>query len=93
MKFLHNNTTKKSQWQNYKELELIPSSAIESQVNQITFAFGVAQVWRLLVVALTRELVYEQQVEYLERCWALDYFETDTAANPNTWQKLWILMN
>ena len=32
MKFLQNNTTKKSQWQTYKKLELIPNSAPESQV-------------------------------------------------------------
>ena len=93
MKFLHHDTKKTSQWQIYKELELIPSSAIEPQANQITFAFGVDQVWRLLIVALTRELVYEQQIEYLERCWTLDYFEPDTATNSNTWHKLWTLMN
>lgn len=93
MKFSHHDTTKKSQWQTYKKLELIPNSAPEPQANKLTFAFGVDQVWRLLIVALTRELVYEQQVEYLERCWPLDYFEPDTATKSNTWHELWILMS
>lgn len=93
MKSQHRNTVEKSQWQNYKELELLPSSLPKPQANKPAFAFGLEQVWRLLIVALTQELVYEQQVEYLERCWALNCFDPDTDTNSNTWHQLWLLMN
>lgn len=93
MKFQHRNITEKSQWQNYKELELLPNSLPKPEANKQKFAFGLEQAWRLLIVALGRELVYEQQVEYLERCWALNCFEPDTDKNSNTWHQLWLLMN
>lgn len=93
MKFLHRNITEKTQWENYKELELIPDSIPESQGDKRAFAFGLDRVWKVLIVALTRELVYEQQVEYLQRCWDLNDLEPNTDKKSHTWQQLWILMN
>lgn len=93
MKSLHRNINEKSQWDNYKELELIPNSIPEPQTNKQTFAFGLDRVWRVFIVALTQELIYEQQVEYLQRCWDLNDFEAETDTKSNTLHKLWILMN
>ena len=93
MKFLHRNITEKTQWEKYKELELIPSSISEPQTDKQAFAFGLERVWKVLIVALTRELVYEQQVEYLQRCWNLNDFEPNIDKKSHTWQQLWILMN
>jgi hypothetical protein len=92
MNFIHRKTTNKFQWQAYKELELIPDFLPYPQVNKPSFAFGLEEVWRLLIIALTQELVYEQQVEYLERCWMLDVFEPDNAAITNMLHRLWALM-
>lgn len=90
MKFLHRNTNEASCWQIYKTLELIPDVVENPQANRLKFAFGLGQAWRLLLVALTQELVYnDQQIEYLERCWAVNELE----ASANTLQKLWTLMN
>lgn len=93
MQFIHRNITNKSQWQIYKELELIPDSVTYSQANNMTFAFGLDRVWRLLIIALTQELVEEQQVEYLERCLAVNNFDVDSHKGSKTLQKLWTLMN
>lgn len=93
MQFIHRNITKKSQWQIYKELELIPDSVTYSQANNMTFAFGLDRVWGLLIIALTQELVEDQQVEYLERCLAVNNFDLDSHKGSKTLQKLWTLMN
>lgn len=92
MKFLHRHASETSCWQSYKALELIPD-AVLPKTNTLKFAFGLNQVWRLLLVALTQELVYEQQIEYLERCWTVNCFELDADTGSNTLQKLWTLMN
>ncbi len=91
MKFLHRNITEKTQWENYKELELLPHSIPEPQAHKQAFAFGLERVWKVLIVALTRELVYEQQVEYLQRCWNCDRLGAES--DNDTWQQLWTLMN
>lgn len=90
MKSLHRNINEKSLWENYRELELIPNSIAEPSARK-TFSFGIDRVWRVLIVALTQELVYEQQVEYLQRCWNCDHLVPEN--DNNTWQQLWTLMN
>lgn len=90
MKSLHRNINEKSLWENYKELELIPNSISEPSARK-TFSFGIDRVWRVLIVALTQELVYEQQVEYIQRCWERDYLGSEN--DNNSWQQLWTLMN
>lgn len=92
MQFLHGNTPKTSCWQAYKALELIPD-AVPPQANRLNFAFGLNQIWRLLLVALTQELVDEQQIEYLERCWAVNHVEPEGSTGANTLKKLLTLMN
>lgn len=90
MKFSHHNTTESPYWHTYKALELISDAVEDPQANCLKFSFGLKQIWRLLLVALTQELVYDdQRIEYLERCWAVNELE----AYANTLQKLWALMN
>lgn len=93
MQFIHRHLTNKSQWKAYKELELIPHSVPYSQANKVTFAFGLDRVWQLLIVALTQELVEDQQVEYLERCLTASNFDLESHKGSQTLQKLWTLMN
>lgn len=93
MKFLNRNITDETRWETYKKLELIPNSVTNPEANKLIFTFGLEQVWRLLIVALTQELVDEQRIEYLERCWALNNFETDSKTGSNTLHKLWTLMD
>ena len=92
MKFLHGNTPQTSCWQTYKALELIPDAVGDPPAKKLSFGFGLDQIWRHLLVALTQELVYEQQIEYLERCWAVNLLQPNDTES-NTLQKLWTLMN
>lgn len=89
MKSLHRNL-KQSLWENYRESELIPNSISEPSARK-KFSFGLDRVWRVLIIALTQELVYEQQVEYIQRCWERDHLDAEN--DDNTWQQLWTLMN
>jgi len=90
MKLHH--TTAASSWQTYKALELIPAT-VPPQANKLSFT-GLHQIWRLLLTALTQELVYhDQKIEYLERCWAENLSQQNDSPNLTTLQKLWTLMN
>ena len=92
MKFLRRNVTNENQWQNYKQLELIPSFVPNPHSNKISL-IGLNLAWQLLLTALTYELVDEQQQEYLERCWQLSELEEKGNAHANTLERLWTLMN
>lgn len=93
MKFLDRSTTEKSQWQTYKELELIPADAPAPPASKFQLALPLVVIWRSLLNALAREQVYEQRTEYLERCWALNYDDVYAVKSAKPWQKLWMLMD
>jgi hypothetical protein len=80
----------KNQWQLYKKLELIPDSASQPMNKQGIITFPLQLAWKVLIDALAKELVYEQQIEYLERCLAQS--QSEFYLTNNTWQKLWSLM-
>ena len=82
-----------NQWHHYKELEQIPDSAPAPKPSNFNIALPIAAAWRVLLNALAREQVYEQRTDYLERCWAMNYYEPYTAESAKSWQKLWLLMD
>jgi hypothetical protein len=85
--------TNNSQWQNYKQLELIPDRVPNPYNRTSTFKFGLGFAWRVLISLLVDELVdREQQIEYIERCWANKEFE-QKENSARSLQKLWLLMN
>lgn len=79
-----------SRWLTYRQLELISDSV--SNPEQPTFAFGLNFLWRGLLNLLSEELVDEQRVEYLDRCWQLDETEVGRQSPTTTLQRLWTLM-
>lgn len=81
-----------NQWQQYKELELIPASAPAPKSSKFNIALPLVASWRSLLNALAKEQVYEQRTEYLERCWSMDYAEPYQNDSPSI-QKLWMLMD
>lgn len=91
MQFL--SPTNNSHWQTYKQLELIPDSIPNPYARVSTFKFGLNHAWRSLLSLLVDELVTEQQVEYIERCWALNEFGQRDKSASNPLQRLWVLMN
>ncbi len=64
-----------TQRRTYQRLERLPFSDSSGP----TFSFGLSSAWRKLVQLLVNELVEEQRVDYLERCWAA----SDPCALPN----------
>lgn len=82
----------KTQWQIYKELELLPDSIPQTGAANCLFALHLNKVWRVLSNTLSVKLPHdEQRVEYLERCLLLDCGRY-VAVN-NSWQKLWTVLN
>ncbi len=78
----------KRQWEVYAELEEIPNTVTAPQVRQSRNAKALTNVWRSLLDTFCQELLYEQQVEYLERCIALNQLQPDKAAKSKTLVKL-----
>lgn len=83
----------KTQWQAYKELELIPDSATEPKANPLANAFLLGHLWRSLLNALTQEHFHEQRREYFERCWSIDYADPYTTKHIDQLKKLLTLMD
>lgn len=82
-----------TQWQAYKELELIPNSATEPTKNPLFNALLLSQLWRSLLNALTQEHFHEQRREYFERCWTIDYADPYTTKHIDQLRKLLTLLN
>jgi hypothetical protein len=93
MKFLRHNITNGDRWQDYKQLELIPDKTLKSNVDRPRFLFGLDLAWQTLLSLLVDELVEEQQVEYLERCWNLDEFGQSKQNNSSFLKRFWMLIN
>ena len=80
----------RTQWRAYRQLEMLSDSVPEP--NTHAFTFGLGFLWRGLLNLLAEELVEEQQVEYLDRCWALNEVEAVQPSPTTTLKQLWTLM-
>lgn len=81
------------QWQTYQQLELIPG-AVPRPVTSALSTLGLNWVWRSLIALLVDELVTtEQQIAYLDRCWAAPDLEQPEASGVRTLKRLWLLMD
>lgn len=78
-------------WNVYRQLELIPDTVPDPQADA-GFNFGLDRIWGKLLSLLADELVEEQQVEYLERCFALNESGQGEKSASSTLQRLWVLM-
>jgi hypothetical protein len=74
MKYLDRNkaASNRDRWEIYKQLELVTDPIDNPDCHRGGFKFGIDRVWRTLLGLLMEELVTEQQVEYLDRCWNVD---------------------
>jgi len=89
MHSLNRNLEASQQWQSYKQLELVPDSTPAPQPSKIDL--GIPFLWRSLLSLLIDELVDEQRVEYLERCWTVDQVHSDRPSR-HPWQQFFILI-
>lgn len=92
MKFLGSRSLNDSQWNVYRQLELIPES-IPNPADHPRFISAINLLWRPLLALLVDELVEEQRVEYLDRCWLLDEFGEREPSPSSSLQRLWTLMS
>ncbi|AFY92139.1 hypothetical protein [Chamaesiphon minutus] len=71
MKYLdrQQNEIDRDRWETYKQLELVPDEIDNPACHRGGFKFGIDRVWRTLIALLVDELVTEQQIDYLDRCW------------------------
>jgi hypothetical protein len=71
MKFLGHRKIEidRAQWEAYRQLELVPDRVDRPQSDRASFKFGIDRVWRTLISLLLDELVTEQKIDYLDRCW------------------------
>ncbi|GFE69758.1 hypothetical protein [Chroococcus sp. FPU101] len=67
-------------WQLYKKLEGLPEATPEP-VAEPELTLPLRQAWKLLIDLLTQELVYEQQIEFLERCLKHDLMNSNKSSN------------
>ena len=92
MKFSVHNTASGSQWDDYQELELIPSESNPAhRKHYLTSWLNV--VWRPLLALLMDELVEEQRVDYLDRCWSLQASSDGDRSSSNSLRRFWKLIN
>jgi hypothetical protein len=80
----------KTQWQRYKELELLPDEAAKPQLIHSPLVTYLDQRWRSLLNQHAGKLDYECQVDYLERRLKLTC-DRDIAGS--VWEKLWGVLN
>ena len=79
MKYVNDrqNEIDRDRWEAYQQLELVPDPIDNPDRHRGGFKFGIdspverlcQRVWRTLLGLLVDELVTEQQIDYLDRCW------------------------
>lgn len=58
------------QWQQYAQLELLPVVQVRSHIRSGLISSISGWLWGQLLNLFCRELLPDQRVSYLERCWA-----------------------
>jgi hypothetical protein len=86
-----NHCTDSYGWEIYKQQELIPDS-VPHPDGEASLGLGLAWMWKKLLSLLADELIVDQQVEYLNRCLALDEFGQGEKSAASTLKRLWLLM-
>ncbi len=81
------------QWDAYKQLELVPDNIDRPHRERIPFKFGIERAWRVLVSLLMDELVTEQKVEYLDRCWEANAIEVSKRSPSQTLKRFLMLIS
>lgn len=81
----------KTQWQQYKELELLPDLVAEPQTIYSPLVAALDRRWRSILNQRARKLDYEYQVEYLEQRLTLTCMRSTPTAS--VWRKCWNVLN
>lgn len=93
MESLNHRLTQRSQWAVYQQLEQIPETVDNPADGANPVISGLNLLWRPFLALLIDELIEEQRVEYLDRCWSLNEFGQGERSSSSSLQRLWVLMN
>lgn len=91
--FSDKKLTSDSQWRTYQQLELIPKTIANPAHRANPLASTLNFLWRPLLGLLIDELIEEQRVEYLDRCWLLNKFGEQDQSASKSLQRFWTLIN
>lgn len=92
MKFVIHKAESEAQWERYRQLELLPESVPNPANASNPLTSSLNPLWRSLLALLIDELVAEQRVEYLDRCWSLNAWGERDQSSPHSLHRLWTLM-
>lgn len=94
MRFVENRSQGSLQWKVYQQLELIPETIPDPARQSNPLVSGLNSfLWRPLLALLMEELILEQQMEYLERCWFLNQLDEQQQPLAHSLQRFWSLIN
>lgn len=91
MSFATRSSIDETRWNLYRQLELLPESVPNPAKQGNSFTSRLNVFWRSLLGLLIDELVEDQRVEYLDRCWSLNEFG-ESEKSSNSLHRLWVLM-
>ncbi len=83
------SVTTQSQWQEYCRLEGLPETSPHPYLESPKFTFGLRRFWKGLLSLLVDELVEDQRIDYLERCWS----DSSALSRTRSLKQLCVLMD
>lgn len=83
----------KTQWQIYRQLELIPDTVSLPSPDKGTSVFYQGKLWRGLVNSWSKNLSETQKLSHLNTCFHLDYSDPDLTEKFNLFQTIWQFLN
>lgn len=85
------------EWQTYQKLELIAESVAAQSGRSISgksvLVAQLNEVWQLWANRLLEKMNFEQQVQHLEQCLALEGTPIDAGKKSSVWRNLWVFLN
>jgi hypothetical protein len=83
------------QWQNYRDMELIPAAIPAPRSPHRAIVSRGDQIWRSLVDNVIAKFSDKRRTEHLERCFTLTWYHHGTRPhNPsNPWRTMWLILN
>lgn len=92
MSFITHRSLEDAWWNRYRQMELIPKTVPNPASHRNPVKGGLNVLWRSLLALLVDELVEEQRVEYLERCWSLNELDEVEQSPSRFLHRFWVLI-
>ncbi len=83
----------KTQWQIYRQLELIPDGVSLPSSDKGTSTFYKSKLWKKLVTSCSQHLSDQQKISHLKTCFQLDYSDPHITEQFHLFQTIWRFLN